>query len=67
MDSPYSQDAHEVNVHGDHCVLTYAKLDASSVLDEVSSPEAGAIASFIGQTRNNFKGKRPLNAWDTTK
>lgn len=55
--SPFSRDAREVTQLGDHCVLTHEKLDVTSILDLVSTPEAGAIASFIGQTRNNFKGK----------
>ena len=38
------------------CELTYEQLDSQVIIDYVRSPEAGALAIFIGTTRNSFKG-----------
>ncbi|KIM24040.1 hypothetical protein M408DRAFT_331962 [Serendipita vermifera MAFF 305830] len=57
MNSPFSKDAQIITKHGDNCVLTHETLDISNILATVSSDDAGAIATFIGQTRNNFQGK----------
>lgn len=39
------------------CVLTYNPLDTESIMKSVGDDAAGAIAVFIGTTRNSFKGK----------
>ncbi|KAI0048369.1 molybdenum cofactor synthesis 2 [Auriscalpium vulgare] len=39
------------------CVLTYKPLDASLITTSVQDDAAGAVAVFIGTTRNSFKGK----------
>lgn len=56
MNSPFSKNAQIITEHGDYCVLSYEMLDVSSILATVSAKEAGAIATFIGQTRDNFQG-----------
>ena len=38
------------------CELTYEALNSQAIIDIVRSPEAGALAIFIGTTRNSFKG-----------
>ncbi|TRM60199.1 molybdenum cofactor synthesis 2 [Schizophyllum amplum] len=38
-------------------VLTYEDLHIQDIISSVSDDRAGAIASFIGTTRNSFKGK----------
>ncbi|CCA69129.1 related to molybdopterin synthase large subunit [Serendipita indica DSM 11827] len=57
MASPYSTEAMTRSDEGDVAVLTYSPLDIGSIIAAVSSPEAGAIATFLGQTRNNFDTK----------
>ncbi|PVG03347.1 MoaE-domain-containing protein [Serendipita vermifera] len=57
MDSPFSITAELTTETGDICVLTFEELKPEVVLSSVSMDEAGAIASFIGQTRNNFQGR----------
>ncbi|ATY60534.1 Molybdopterin biosynthesis [Cordyceps militaris] len=42
---------------GCHVALTHSPLSASSVLDLVRSPSAGALVLFAGTTRDNFAGK----------
>ncbi|KAF3907218.1 hypothetical protein ABW20_dc0101347 [Dactylellina cionopaga] len=37
--------------------LTFDKLDATTSIDRVRSPKAGAVVVFIGTTRDNFEGK----------
>jgi hypothetical protein len=37
-------------------VLTYEKLDSEAILRSVQDDTAGAIAAFIGTTRNSFQG-----------
>ncbi|KAI0068247.1 molybdenum cofactor synthesis 2 [Artomyces pyxidatus] len=39
------------------CVLTYEPLDAQQIIASVQDDAAGAIATFIGTTRNSFQGK----------
>jgi molybdopterin synthase catalytic subunit len=56
MDSPFSKNACLITGANDHCVLSHEALDISEVLAIIASAEAGAIATFIGQTRNNFNG-----------
>ncbi|KAF9644404.1 molybdenum cofactor synthesis 2 [Thelephora ganbajun] len=38
-------------------VLTYDKLDSETVIQSVQDDTAGAIAVFIGTTRNSFQGQ----------
>lgn len=40
--------------------ITADPLDAERLLQRVSSPEAGAIALFLGVVRNNSRGRRVL-------
>ena len=37
-------------------VLTYDKLDSEAIIRSVQDDAAGAIAVFIGTTRNSFQG-----------
>jgi len=37
-------------------VLTYDKLDSEAIIRSVQDDTAGAIAAFIGTTRNSFQG-----------
>jgi len=37
-------------------VLTYGKLDSEAIIRLVQDDAAGAIAVFIGTTRNSFQG-----------
>lgn len=38
------------------CVLTYDPLDTNKIIKSVGDHSAGAIAVFIGTTRNSFNG-----------
>ena len=38
-------------------VLTYDKLDSEAIIQSVQDDTAGAIAVFIGTTRNSFQGE----------
>ncbi|KAK0665327.1 Molybdopterin biosynthesis MoaE [Cercophora samala] len=40
-----------------YVALTDSPLDILSIMDKVRSPEAGAIVTFAGTTRNNFASK----------
>lgn len=40
-------------------VLTYEKLDSEAIIRSVQDDTAGAIATFIGTTRNSFQGTLP--------
>ncbi|KAF9535422.1 molybdenum cofactor synthesis 2 [Crepidotus variabilis] len=40
------------------CALTYNHLDTQRIISSVEDHGAGAIAVFIGTTRNSFHGKR---------
>jgi molybdopterin synthase catalytic subunit len=62
MDSPFSRNAGTTTEQGDICVLTLEELKPEVILSSVSMDEAGAIASFIGQTRNNFQGAQIYQA-----
>ncbi|KIM48247.1 hypothetical protein M413DRAFT_61904 [Hebeloma cylindrosporum] len=39
------------------CFLTHQPLDVQNIIASVQDISAGAIATFIGTTRNSFKGK----------
>ncbi|OCH96090.1 molybdenum cofactor synthesis 2 [Obba rivulosa] len=39
------------------CVLTHEPLNSQEIIQSVGDGRAGAIAVFIGTTRNSFKGK----------
>ncbi|KAG9086244.1 Molybdopterin synthase catalytic subunit [Ceratobasidium sp. UAMH 11750] len=43
---------------GDNFTLTYEPLDVSEIMDSVRDDGAGALALFVGTTRDNFNGKR---------
>jgi molybdopterin synthase catalytic subunit len=40
--------------------VTSQPLDASTYLERVSDPGAGALSMFVGVTRNSFQGRRVL-------
>src|SRR5690242_83713 len=40
--------------------LTREKLELADLIDLVTDPEAGAIATFIGTTRNNNDGRKVI-------
>lgn len=40
-----------------HYQITETRLDPRDVVEAVSDPAAGAIATFVGTTRNSFRGK----------
>lgn len=42
-----------------HCISP-APLDVAAVIAEVSRPDCGAVAVFVGTTRNHNRGKRVL-------
>ncbi|KAG8696535.1 hypothetical protein FRC08_007086, partial [Ceratobasidium sp. 394] len=39
---------------GDNFTLTYEPLDVSEIMDSVRDDGAGALALFVGTTRDNF-------------
>jgi molybdopterin synthase catalytic subunit len=41
----------------DFIKITTEKLNLENIVDLVGMPEAGAIATFVGTTRNHFEGK----------
>lgn len=41
---------------GDSFGLTYDPLDATTIIESVRDDGAGALALFIGTTRDNFNG-----------
>jgi molybdopterin synthase catalytic subunit len=45
-------------VHENLCLLTYAPLDTTALVDAVAAPSCGAISVFIGTTRDVFEGKQ---------
>lgn len=49
---------------GGTCVLTHEPLDANRIIESVKDDSAGAIAVFIGTTRNSFKGICSLHLTD---
>ncbi|KAJ9122210.1 hypothetical protein QFC24_004440 [Naganishia onofrii] len=50
--------ARETTALGDTLELTYEKLDAEAITRTVKDDGAGAIALFIGTTRDSFQGKK---------
>ena len=48
------------NGDGDVARLTHAVLSCDELIAVVGSPAAGAVATFVGTTRDNFEGKRVL-------
>ncbi|KAI1758767.1 Molybdopterin biosynthesis MoaE [Hypoxylon sp. FL1150] len=50
-------DTTEIRDAGCYVGLTHDLLNLNSVVDEVRSPQAGAIVMFAGTTRDNFGGK----------
>lgn len=49
--------AKETTSFGDTLELTYEKLNAESITTTVQDDGAGAIALFIGTTRDSFQGE----------
>ena len=43
-------------------VLTYDKLDSGTIIQSVQDDTAGAIAVFIGKTRNSFQGASNISS-----
>jgi hypothetical protein len=41
----------------DHVLVADAQVDLNSLVQKVGDPGAGAIATFLGVTRDNFNGK----------
>lgn len=41
-------------------IITDQPIELQNLIDKVEDPSAGAIATFTGVTRNNFKGKEVL-------
>lgn len=50
---------------GDHFGLTYDPLDISGIMNSVRDDGAGALAVFVGTTRDNFNGRLRRNVDDT--
>lgn len=55
-----SVDARLDTEHGP-VVLTHDRLDTNEIIASVGDDAAGAVAVFIGTTRNSFKGVLPLS------
>jgi hypothetical protein len=53
-----SVSAKETTSLGDTLELTYEKLDTEAITATVKDDGAGAIAVFIGTTRDSFQGER---------
>ena len=51
---------HKIRSKKDIVVVTPDILDIKTISDLVADPAAGAIATFVGVTRDNFNGKRVL-------
>jgi molybdopterin synthase catalytic subunit len=47
----------ELDTPGGTFVLTYDNLDSGTIIQSVQDDTAGAIAVFIGTTRNSFQGE----------
>ncbi|KAG9014719.1 Molybdopterin synthase catalytic subunit [Tulasnella sp. JGI-2019a] len=58
--SPSEADASCQTPEGDIAVLTFDILDSSIITRSVQSDQAGAVALFIGTTRDNFKGRKVI-------
>ena len=57
-----SRSAKQNNENGDTFELTYERLDTEAIVKTVRDDGAGAIATFIGTTRNTFQGQYMLSA-----
>jgi len=55
--NPSASYADSFETKNGECVLTYEPLDTQSIIKSVGDDAAGAIAVFIGTTRNSFKGR----------
>ena len=53
---PPASVATELRIPEGTFVLTYDKLDSEAIIRSVQDDTAGAIAVFIGTTRNSFQG-----------
>ena len=53
---PPASVATELQIPEGTFVLTYDKLDSEAIIRSVQDDTAGAIAVFIGTTRNSFQG-----------
>ncbi len=47
--------------NGDYLLLTPERLNVQSFIDYAQRDDGGAIATFLGTTRNNFQGKEVLS------
>lgn len=56
MSTPAASVDMQLDVPGGKCVLTHQPLDVDRIIKSSSDPAAGAIAVFVGTTRNSFKG-----------
>ena len=54
--NPPSSVAAKLEIPEGTFVLTYNKLDSEAIIRSVQDDTAGAIAVFIGTTRNSFQG-----------
>lgn len=54
--TPPASVAVELQIPEGTFVLTYDKLDSEAIIRSVRDDAAGAIAAFIGTTRNSFQG-----------
>ena len=54
--TPPASIAAELQIPEGTFVLTYDKLDSEAIIRSVQDDTAGAIAVFIGTTRNSFQG-----------
>ena len=55
---------------GDSFVLTYDPLDTTAIIESVRDNGAGALALFVGTTRDNFNGtihEQLLDVWHNEK
>ncbi|VBB72917.1 Putative molybdenum cofactor synthesis protein 2 large subunit [Podospora comata] len=57
VNPPPPEGESSISLPGIYVSLTDLPLDILSVMDKVRSPEAGAIVTFAGTTRNNFASK----------
>jgi hypothetical protein len=57
---PASTSGRQVTDAGDILELTYDTLDSETIIKSVQDNGAGAVAVFIGTTRDTFEGTRSL-------
>ncbi|KAK4659889.1 Molybdopterin synthase catalytic subunit [Podospora pseudocomata] len=57
VNPPPPEGESSISLPGIYVSLTDLPLDILSIMDKVRSPEAGAIVTFAGTTRNNFASK----------